>query len=87
MLPFKNLNPEPGSDYFSDGLTDEIINNLSAIDGLEVKSQTSSFFFKDKPRNIHEVGAQLGATLVLEGLGPAFGRQASYQHPAGPSVG
>jgi TolB-like protein len=37
------------------------------IDGLEVKSQTSSFFFKDKPRNIHEVGAQLGVTLVLEG--------------------
>jgi TolB-like protein/DNA-binding winged helix-turn-helix (wHTH) protein len=67
VLPFKNLNPEPGSDYFSDGLTDEIINNLSAIDGLEVKSQTSSFFFKDKPRNIHEVGAQLGATFVLEG--------------------
>jgi TolB-like protein/DNA-binding winged helix-turn-helix (wHTH) protein len=67
VLPFKNLNPEPGSDYFSDGLTDEIINNLSEIDGLEVKSQTSSFFFKDKPRNIHEVGAQLGATLVLEG--------------------
>jgi TolB-like protein/DNA-binding winged helix-turn-helix (wHTH) protein/Tfp pilus assembly protein PilF len=67
VLPFKNLNPEPGSDYFSDGLTDEIISNLSAIDGLEVKSQTSSFFFKDKPRNIHEVGAQLGATLVLEG--------------------
>lgn len=67
VLPFKNLNPEPGSDYFSDGLTDEIINNLSAIDGLEVKSQTSSFFFKDKPRNIHDVGAQLGATLVLEG--------------------
>ena len=67
VLPFKNLNSEPGSDYFSDGLTDEIISNLSAIDGLEVKSQTSSFFFKDKPRNIREVGAQLGATLVLEG--------------------
>ncbi len=67
VLPFKNLNPEPGSDYFSDGLTDEIISNLAAIDGLEVKSQTSSFLFKDKPRNIHEVGAQLGATLLLEG--------------------
>ena len=67
VLPFKNLNPEPGSDYFSDGLTDEIISNLAAIDGLEVKSQTSSFLFKDKPRNIHEVGAELGATLVLEG--------------------
>jgi TolB-like protein/DNA-binding winged helix-turn-helix (wHTH) protein/Tfp pilus assembly protein PilF len=67
VLPFKNLSSEPNSDYFSDGLTDEIISNLSVIDGLEVKSQTSSFFFKDKPRNIREVGAQLGATLVLEG--------------------
>ncbi len=67
VLPFKNLNPEPGSDYFSDGLTDEIISNIAEIDGLEVKSQTSSFLFKDKPRNIHEVGEQLGATLVLEG--------------------
>jgi TolB-like protein/DNA-binding winged helix-turn-helix (wHTH) protein len=67
VLPFKNLSAEPDSDYFSDGLTDEIINNLSSIEGLQVKSQTSSFFFKDKPRDIHEVGAQLGATLVLEG--------------------
>jgi TolB-like protein/DNA-binding winged helix-turn-helix (wHTH) protein len=67
VLPFKNLNAEPGSDYFSDGLTDEIISNLSVIDGLEVKSETSSFYFKDKPRNMHEVGAQLGVTLVLEG--------------------
>ena len=67
VLPFKNLSSEPNSDYFSDGLTDEIISNLSIIDGLEVKSRTSSFFFKDKPRNIREVGAELGVTLVLEG--------------------
>ncbi len=67
VLPFKNLSAEPDSDYFSDGLTDEIISDLSIIDGLQVKSRTSSFFFKDKPSNIHDVGAQLGATLVLEG--------------------
>ena len=67
VLPFKNLSSEPDSDYFSDGLTDEIISNLSVIDGLQVKSRTSSFFFKDKPGSIHEVGAQLGARLVLEG--------------------
>jgi TolB-like protein/DNA-binding winged helix-turn-helix (wHTH) protein len=67
VLPFKNLSSEPDSDYFSDGLTDEIIRNLSLIDGLQVKSRTSSFAFKDKSRNIHEVGAQLGASLVLEG--------------------
>ena len=67
VLPLKNLSPDSGSDYFSDGLTDEIINDLSSIDGLEVKSQTSSFSFKDKPRDIHTVGTQLGANLVLEG--------------------
>jgi len=67
VLPFKNLSSEPNNDYFSDGLTDEVIRNLSIIDGLQVKSRTSSFAFKDKPRNIHEVGEQLGASLVLEG--------------------
>src|SRR6266852_4892411 len=67
VLPFKNLSSEPDSDYFSDGLTDEVIRNLSIIDGLQVRSRTSSFAFKDKPRNIHEVGTQLGADLVLEG--------------------
>jgi len=67
VLPFKNLSSESNSDYFSDGLTDEIIRNLSIIDGLEVKSRTSSFAFKDKPRNIREVGEQLGTSLVLEG--------------------
>jgi TolB-like protein/DNA-binding winged helix-turn-helix (wHTH) protein len=67
VLPFKNLSSESNSDYFSDGLTDEVIRNLSIIDGLQVKSRTSSFAFKDKPRNIHEVGVQLGVSLVLEG--------------------
>jgi TolB-like protein/DNA-binding winged helix-turn-helix (wHTH) protein/Flp pilus assembly protein TadD len=67
VLPLKNLSAEPGSDYFSDGLTDELISNLSVIDGLQVKSQTSSFAFKDKPRDIHTVGSQLGANLILEG--------------------
>jgi TolB-like protein/DNA-binding winged helix-turn-helix (wHTH) protein/Tfp pilus assembly protein PilF len=67
VLPFKNLSVEPDSDYFSDGLTDEVIGDLSIIDGLEVKSRTSSFFFKDKPTNIHDVGTQLGVKFVLEG--------------------
>jgi TolB-like protein/DNA-binding winged helix-turn-helix (wHTH) protein/Tfp pilus assembly protein PilF len=67
VLPFQNLGSEPDSDYFSDGLTDEIINNLSLIDGLQVKSRTSSFAFKSKPRNVHDVGSQLGASLILEG--------------------
>ncbi len=67
VLPFKNLSSEAGSDYFVDGLTDELIRNLAVIEGLAVRSQTSSFFFKDKPRNLREVGKQLGANLVVEG--------------------
>lgn len=66
VLPFKNLSAEPNSDYFVDGLTDEVIRNLSAIDGLAVRSSTSSFAFKDRPRNTREVGEQLQADLVLE---------------------
>jgi TolB-like protein/DNA-binding winged helix-turn-helix (wHTH) protein/Tfp pilus assembly protein PilF len=67
VLPLKNLSSEPESDYFSDGLTDEIISDLSVIDGLQVKSQTSSFAFKNKPLDIRAVGSQLGANLILEG--------------------
>jgi len=67
VLPLVNLSPAAGGDYFSDGLTDEIISNLSVIEGLEVKSQTSSFSFKNKASDIHSVGSQLGVNLVLEG--------------------
>ena len=67
VLPLKNLSAEPGSDYFSDGLTDELISNLSVIDGLQVKSETSSFAFKDKSSDIRTAGSQLGANLILEG--------------------
>jgi serine/threonine-protein kinase len=67
VLPLQNLNTEPGSDEFADGLTDEIIRNLAVIDGLDVRSRTSSFSFKGKPRNLAEVGEQLQANLVVEG--------------------
>jgi len=67
VIPLKNLSPDPGSDYFSDGLTDEIIHNLSIIDGLEVKSRTSSFAFRGERKDVHQIGAQLRANLLLEG--------------------
>jgi TolB-like protein len=67
VLPLKNLSAEPDSEYFVDGLTDEIIRNLAVIQGLQVRSRTSSFAFKDKPRNLRNVGEQLGANLVVEG--------------------
>jgi adenylate cyclase len=67
VVPFKNLSAEPDSEYFVDGLTDEIIRNLSVIDGLEVRSRTSSFVYKDKPRNVAAIGQQLAASLIIEG--------------------
>ncbi|HEY6615379.1 MAG TPA: tetratricopeptide repeat protein, partial [Vicinamibacterales bacterium] len=67
VLPLQNLSAEPDSDYFVDGLTDEIIRNLAVIKGLEVKSRTSSFAFKGKRRDLRDVGQQLGVNLVVEG--------------------
>src|SRR6185295_488101 len=62
-------------DYFADGITGEIIRNLSIIDGLAVRSQTSSFAFKGKPHNIREIGRQLNADYILEGSVLRAGQQ------------
>lgn len=67
VLPLRSLNGDPDAGYFSDGLTDEIIYNLSVIDGLEVKSRTSSFQFKGRDVNVRDVGRALKSDLVLEG--------------------
>ena len=67
VLPLDNLGSEPDSDVFADGLTDELIRRLATIHGLDVRSRTSSFVFKDRPRNVREAGRQLRATLLLEG--------------------
>jgi len=67
VLPLENLSHDPTNDYFADGLTDEIIRNLSIIEGLAVRSQTSSFAFTGKPRSVHEAGQQLKADYILEG--------------------
>ena len=75
VLPLTNLSQDSGNDYFADGLTDEIIRNLSIIDGLAVRSQTSSFVFKGKPRNVREAGKQLDADYILEGSVLRAGQQ------------
>ena len=67
VLPLKNLSSDAANEYFADGLTDELIRELSTIDGLAVRSQTSSFVFKNAPRNLDEVGEQLGVDYIVEG--------------------
>jgi TolB-like protein len=75
VLPLTNLSQDAGDNYFADGLTDEIIRNLSIIEGLAVRSQTSSFALKGKPRNIREAGNQLDADYILEGSVVRAGQQ------------
>ena len=67
VLPLINLNQDPANDYFADGLTGEIIRNLSIIDGLAVRSETSSFTFKGKTQKARDAGRQLDANYILEG--------------------
>jgi serine/threonine-protein kinase len=67
VLPFVNMSDEADNEYFSDGLTEEILNALTHVDGLRVASRTSSFAFKGKQNDIRDIGRQLGVTVVLEG--------------------
>jgi TolB-like protein/Flp pilus assembly protein TadD len=75
VLPLINLNQDPANDYFADGLTGEIIRNLSIIDGLAVRSETSSFTFKGKPQKARDAGKQLGADYLVEGSVQRSGQQ------------
>jgi TolB-like protein len=75
VLPFANLSVDAANEYFADGLTVEIIRNLSIIDGLAVRSQTSSFTFKGKPGNVRQAGKELEAEFVLEGSVLRSGQQ------------
>jgi adenylate cyclase len=75
VLPLDNLSHDPANDYFADGLTDELIRNLSLIEGLAPRSQTSSFAFKGKPRNVREVAKQMEADYILEGSVLRLGNQ------------
>jgi TolB-like protein len=75
VLPLVNLSPDAASDYLADGLTSEIISGLSIIEGLSVRSQTSSFALKSKSPNVHEAGRQLAAEYILEGSVARSGQQ------------
>ena len=67
VLPFVNMSPEPDQEYFCDGMTEEIINSLTHVAGLNVIARTSAFQFKGMSVDIREVGRRLDADLVIEG--------------------
>jgi serine/threonine-protein kinase len=67
VLPFLDVSPEPGNEYFSDGLTEEITQLLSTVEGLDVTSRTSSFSVKGMRLSAREIGTKLNAAVLLEG--------------------
>lgn len=67
VLPFVNMSAEANQDYFSDGLSEELLNVLTHVDGLVVASRTSSFAFKNDSRNIRQIARALRVANILEG--------------------
>lgn len=67
VLPFANLSEDPANEYFSDGISEEILNVLTQVDRFKVVGRTSSFAFKDKNKDIRKIGRTLNVTHLLEG--------------------
>jgi eukaryotic-like serine/threonine-protein kinase len=67
VLPFTNMSPDPENEYFSDGMTEEVINAVAQIPGLRVTARTSAFQFKGREYDVREIGRKLSVGSVLEG--------------------
>ena len=67
VLPFNNMSGDPEQEYFSDGITEDIITDLSKVSGLSVIARHSSFSYKGKPLKVQQIGRELGVDFMLEG--------------------
>ena len=67
VLPFVDMSPAKDNEYFTDGLTEELLNILAQIKGLQVAGRTSSFAFKNKTEDLREIGSKLNVNTLLEG--------------------
>ena len=67
VLPFVNMSTDPENEFFSDGLSEEILNSLARINAMQVVGRTSSFQFKGKNQDLRGIGQALGVAHVLEG--------------------
>jgi adenylate cyclase len=67
VLPFDNMNNDPDQDYFSDGMTEDLITDLSQVSGLFVLARNTTFVYKSQAVNVQQVGRELGVNYVLEG--------------------
>jgi serine/threonine-protein kinase len=67
VLPFVNVSAEKETEYFADGLTDEVTNALTKLESVRVVARTSAFQFKGKARDVRRIGAELNVSTLLEG--------------------
>lgn len=67
VLPFVNMSADPENEFFSDGITEELINTLTKVQGLQVTARTSSFAFKNRNEDVRQIGRELGVSHLLEG--------------------
>ena len=67
VLPFADMSPEKDQEYFSDGIAEELLNQLTKLKGLHVAGRTSSFFFKGKNEDLRDIGEKLNVAHILEG--------------------
>ena len=67
VLPFENMSEDPGNEYFSDGISEELINLLANVPGLHVISRSSSFSFKGERMKMADIARELNASLIVEG--------------------
>jgi len=67
VMPFVNLTGDPGKEYFSDGMAEELIDALAQVPGLQVPARTSSFAYKGRNVDIRRIGHDLGVARILEG--------------------
>jgi TolB-like protein/Tfp pilus assembly protein PilF len=67
VMPFANLSGDASKDYFSDGMSEELLNLLARVPGLQVASRTSSFAYKAREVDVRQIGRELGVETVLEG--------------------
>ena len=75
VLPFDNMSSEPDNEFFSDGLTEDILTKLSKVRDLKVISRTSVMQYKNVKRNLREIGNELGVGVVVEGSVRKAGNQ------------
>jgi adenylate cyclase len=67
VLPFNNMSGDPEQEYFSDGITEDIITDLSKVSALFVVARNTAFTYKGKPMKVREIAQELGVSFILEG--------------------